>query len=139
MSDRQKVFISFSGLLTAMRDGKVTPEDLENGLFYFGCVREHVFSSDDNSDVNRIFHDDPVAGALAFVRIQTAVHNAETDGRAVFRPDDGRPCLDQLNDLLYHRGLPMIVKNRALTMGYSVLAVFVAAEDQKHPAEFIGC
>ena len=39
-----RLFISFSGVLKALRSGRVTAEDLEQGLFVFGRPRDHVFS-----------------------------------------------------------------------------------------------
>lgn len=38
------LFISLSRLITALRKGEVTVKDFDNGLFFFGCTREHIMS-----------------------------------------------------------------------------------------------
>ena len=40
----KKLFVSYTSLLREITDGTVTHDDLYDGLFFFGCRREHAYN-----------------------------------------------------------------------------------------------
>ncbi|MBU1104377.1 hypothetical protein KJ664_00560, partial [Patescibacteria group bacterium] len=61
-----KLFISFSGLLVALKSGKIPLSDLDTALFYFGCTRDHAYNPSKHGveldEVSRIFRNNPEEG-----------------------------------------------------------------------------
>ena len=41
---KRKLFISFTGLMYALKAGRITDDDLASGLFAFGCTRGHAIT-----------------------------------------------------------------------------------------------
>ena len=89
-----------------MRINKVTEEDLNRGLFYFGCTRAHIFEpeKDQSNEAQLTFQDDPAFGQECHRRIKEAVKAAEKEGRAEFR--SGQCTYKKLNDFLTRNGYP---------------------------------
>lgn len=98
----KKLFVSFSSLLREVGTGAVTPADLQQGLFFFGCMREHALEpgasgETDERDWNK------GKFAHAHPAIKEALLAAEQDGRAAWhkvrKPVDGAwRLLDKLLD-----------------------------------------
>ncbi len=112
---KRKLFISFSSLLYAVKAGRVQPKDLEDGIFYFGCTKEHLWRKDaaENSDVRMAFCMD---GGLKkrknkreaeriYNIIRDAVFEAEKEGRATFRDITEMNRYSRLNRLLEQNGI----------------------------------
>lgn len=109
--DTCKLFISFTGTLAAMSKGMVRPEDFDNALFYFGCVREHAFQSEDtpSPDYNTYPSGDI---ALSFRRVsyeamklmheelKAALVKAEAERRVEWRVLGQANSFRQLNAML---------------------------------------
>lgn len=103
----RKLFISYSGLIRHLRDEKVTTADLEDGIFYFGCVREHVMHPEqserndskeamkrNSSDARRQIHENIVSAALT----------AEMNGRIGYRLFNEPNSYEVLASLLEENG-----------------------------------
>lgn len=79
---RKKLFVSFTGLMYALERGQVDVGDLADGLFAFGCTREHVFSPGAGGE----YIASPVReNRWDLMVVQTAVMTAELSGRVVWR------------------------------------------------------
>lgn len=105
---RQKIFLSFSGLIDLFRRGGVTEEDLNGSLFAFGCDREAVFSSrvyetmEEYRNLARE-HSNPAAVGCIVI-IQSAIEAGEAEGRVVWRTDSVGLTLPELNGFLVQHG-----------------------------------
>ena len=97
-----KIFRSYTTLLLLLARGRVSQEDLDQGLYFFGCTREHALNPgkagerDEREGLGE-------AGMVAHRQLLEAVLAAEAQGRCRWhRPDvDTRlePC-GELNKLL---------------------------------------
>ena len=102
----RKLFVSFTALLRYMRDDKVTEKDLERGLFYFGCTRDHAFNpghSGESNELPWIFKDPTEAQATHQVLLKY-VEKAEKEGRCIWREPHEMNTYEQLNALLVKHG-----------------------------------
>ncbi len=117
------LYISFTHLIGNVKSKNLTSDDLNDALFYLGCIKDHLEGSvRDNSDMCDAYNlasqaelddgcidvdDADLEGAVAtYTMIQGAVRKAETEGRAVFRPSmDHRNSFRQLNGLLQANGI----------------------------------
>lgn len=109
-----KLFISCTALIHMLYDGKVYPDELDEGLFYLGCAREGVKSQIDQSlsfkaemDNARGYHEEAIADACDFVRstLLEYLARAELEGRLVYRDHPGSNTYEELNKLLAKHGL----------------------------------
>src|SRR5208282_1806122 len=102
----RKLFVSFTALLKAMRDDKVTEKDLERGLFYFGCTRRHAFEPGAQGDSNELewFFKDATEATATHQVLLKYVEKAEKDGRCVWREASQPNTYEQLNALLVKHG-----------------------------------
>jgi hypothetical protein len=102
----RKLFVSFTALLKAMRDDKVTEKDLERGLFYFGCTRRHAFEPEAQGDSNELewFFDDATEATATHQVLLKYVEKAEKDGRCIWREPNTVCSYEQLNALLVKHG-----------------------------------
>jgi hypothetical protein len=88
----KKLFVSFSSLLREVGTGSVTPADLQQGLFFFGCMREHALDPGAAGEADeRAWNKGKFA--VAYPLIKAALLEAEKDGRAAWhkvrKPVDG--------------------------------------------------
>jgi len=113
------VFLSFSGLIRRLVDGTVRQDQLDAGIFYFGCVREYVFDPsghpEEYDDLKAACRreDGTLDGDLAasvHARIVAALRSAETDGRAAYRLVDEERTYAVLNALLAKQDLPQLTE-----------------------------
>jgi hypothetical protein len=88
----KKLFVSFSSLLREVSAGAVTPADLQQGLFFFGCMREHALDPGAAGEADER-HWNHGKYATAYPAIRDALLAAEADGRAAWhkvrKPVDG--------------------------------------------------
>lgn len=103
-----KLFASFSGLLRALARNDISQDELDQGLYFFSCVRRHAFEPgftgefDERTSLGE-------RGPAAHTQLVQALERAETEGRcAWYRPTIGRRLnpYEQLSKLLQSRGLP---------------------------------
>ncbi|QQR60361.1 hypothetical protein IPH19_03005 [Candidatus Uhrbacteria bacterium] len=95
------LFVSFTALLRALRDGIVTESDLATGLFYFGCRRQHAFDPSGKYNEVKWFYKNDAEGQAVHGKIVDALTKAEADGRALWRDaDDGEQSFERLNTML---------------------------------------
>lgn len=117
---RRKLFLSFSGLLQAIYDDKITREDLGQGLFFFFCSPKHVFDTGNGGEGNEaeiIFKNCPQEGKKALDRIRAAVGKAMEENRARWL----------INDL---RKIAIAIKTERLAKyAYFLLNELLAAND----------
>lgn len=120
----KKLFVSFTSLLAAITHGTVNADDLKNGLFFFGCRREHAFHPGASGETDeRTWQKGRYAAAHPV--IVDALLVAEAEGRASWhnmavRKDspwnlldglltrNGFPPLQPLSDLSCHYGYPNV-------------------------------
>lgn len=105
----RKLFISFSGTLLALHSGNATEADLAEGLFYFGCDRDHAINPGTEShgcDERRwLDRENPEVGNQIHSRLVEMLLQAETDGRVAWRGKGGN-SYEELNVLLTNNNLP---------------------------------
>ena len=103
----RKFFVSFTGLIREMLQGKVSDDDLRCGLFYFGCTREHAFNPGDQGENNELEYfsrDSAIAVQTAHERLKKALVVAESEKRVLWRrPDEGN-TYRHVNELLEGAG-----------------------------------
>ncbi len=96
-----RLFISFSGVLKALRSGRVTAEDLEQGLFVFGRPRDHVFSPGSSGEyVEDVVRERPELHEL----LLEALIRAEADGRVRWRSRESNTTFELVDELLTANG-----------------------------------
>lgn len=108
----KKLFLSYSALLKRVADGSVTQADLDEGLFYFGCCREQVFTE---------------ATDDAAVRIMDAVRKAESAGRVAWRTRFGGNTYRDLGCLLLGNGYDAVSTVRYDVYNYEFVAASLKA------------
>jgi len=131
----KKLFVSFSSLLGAITDGTVNAEDLKNGLFFFGCRREHALQPGAAGEVDERQWKKG-SYAAAHPTLVDALLAAEQEGRASWhnmavRTDspwnlldglltrNGFPPLQPLSDLNAHYCYPHVretIAERAMAL-----------------------
>lgn len=92
-----KLFLSFSSMLRFLSENKITQEDLNTALFFFGCARTHALAPwepvKDGSVCNEIewfFKEDMARGEKEHARLVEALFRAELEGRCVWKKhEDG--------------------------------------------------
>lgn len=93
--------ISFTGTMYALRSGRVNRDDLDTGLFVFGCIRDHAFAPGAFGEyVEKVVtkRPDPPHELLVAAPIK-----AEADGR--WRTlEDGNASFELVDDLLTSNG-----------------------------------
>lgn len=107
MSERRKVFLSVTGMLKEIRAGQVSSADLSRGLFFIAANRERLLEPEDG-DLPRefagVFARNLTKGEEVFSQVKEALELAETEGRILWRSDNGVPVREQLNGLLQKHG-----------------------------------
>lgn len=98
--DKRALFLSFSGLARLVKEGGVKEEELDSGLFLFGCTREHLAEKEIPGEMRKLYG--LFQGRKCkqdYEIIQRVVKRAEDEGRICFR--DARPyTFKQLNEFL---------------------------------------
>lgn len=102
-----KLFVSFTRLLHAIAAESVSQEDLNTGLYFFGCVRSHAFdpAADGAFDERTALKE---KGQPAHEKLVEALRRAEIEGRCRWhRPTDapGHSAYAELDTLLTANGL----------------------------------
>lgn len=101
---KKTLFVSFTSLVRLIRDKMVPQQDLDKGLYYFGCTKEYVCTNPlDRSEAVNMSHGPKDEDAL--MKIRTAVIKAVKERRAAFRTIDRFCNYTQLNALLYLNGV----------------------------------
>ena len=130
-----KLFLSFTALGRLFLAGKVTEQDLAEGLFFLGCARLHIFGDETHplrldaetvwggdsacSELVATCHRDGLDPAPVVATIQAAILKAEKEGRVEWRlrgPDvdyDQATVYDRraFRELIERQGLPLIVED----------------------------
>lgn len=105
-----KLFLSFTGLLRAIVDNEVSQDELDAGLFYFGCTRSHAWkpSAAGEFDERTTYRE---SGLIAHATLLRALERAELAGRCRWhRLEEGTPlpAYPLLNELLVANGVPAL-------------------------------
>lgn len=107
----KKLFLSFSTLLREIAHGRMSEEDLQQGLFMFGCTRGHALEpgAKGETDERTWSQGRNAAGHQPLVN---ALLQAEKDGRAAWLKDEtGRATRSHVtvfNELMAANGLPQL-------------------------------
>ena len=105
------LFISFTSLLYSMKRGEISQDQLDNGLFVFGCSREYAldpFCYNEES-VAQVFTNaegvyDQTRARQVVEQIHDALLAAERDGRAYLRHREESFSYGMLSDVLERNG-----------------------------------
>jgi hypothetical protein len=99
---KRKLFISFTGLMYALKAGRITDDDLPNGLFVFGCTRDHVITPGSwGEHIESVVVENPAAHS----RLVDTLIKAELEGRVVWRSrEEGNASFELVNKLLVGNG-----------------------------------
>ena len=104
----RKIFPSFTGLLQLLKYDRVTQDDLDNGIFCFGCVRDHCMHPEKQEDphsneVNWLRLPPAEANAI-HRRLVDAVLKAEGEGRVAWRTGQGHMSYSLINQVIVPLG-----------------------------------
>ena len=102
MRTPSKLFISFTTALSVVHAGKVSNEDLKNGLFFFGCSKEAFAALEAQVEPE---------GKAAYKQIQSAIARAEREGRVEWGPGRSKHPHAQMSALLSRNGLEPLNPN----------------------------
>lgn len=111
----KKLFLSFSTLLREIANGRVNEEDLNQGLFMFGCTRGHAFAPGAKNETDeRTWNNGK--NAAAHPVLVNALAQAEKEGRVAWLKDeDGRATRSHVtvfNELMAANHLPQLQRTR---------------------------
>jgi hypothetical protein len=102
-----KLFLSFTTILGVIARNEVTQEDLDTGLYYFGCVRSHAYHPDAEGERDeRSWVKE--GGVAAHEKLVKALERAEAEGRCRWHRPDAATRLatyPTLNELLVANGV----------------------------------
>lgn len=132
-----KLFVSFTRTISFLVRGKITAEDLENGLFYFGCRRVHAYEPWlDGPNANELEWDSPEESKAAHVLLVAALTKAEAEGRGAWR--ETRTSYEQLLALLAANGVDCTGVDRdALGTDYCCPGVTDLMKDNNLPVRVV--
>lgn len=101
-----KLFCSFTSILRLVNQKQIADNELNQGLYAFGCTREHVFSQVHECHEATWQSDDESVQNYLSDKIKELVTEAESSGRVVFRTlEEGNMSFDKVSSLLERNGL----------------------------------
>jgi hypothetical protein len=105
-----KLFVSFTSVLYALKNGRVTETDLQKGLFVFGCTRDHAINPGAQEEfVERVVKERPDIHQM----LVKALLRAEADGRVNWRSaTDNNVTYEMVDDLLVRNGYRQLMGTR---------------------------
>lgn len=107
---KRKLFISFTGLMYALKTGRINDEDLANGLFVFGCARDHAITP---GTWNEHIEDVVVKNPDVHARLVDVVLKAEGEGRVVWRSREaGNASFELVDKLLVGNGEAPLISHK---------------------------
>ena len=125
----RKVFISFTGLLKAMHDDKVTDEDFENGIYYFGCTRGNVFDrplEELHLEFTRAFGEDMSSAEAALGKLREVILRAEKEERVAWRELGQINTQAELNELLVRHNARPLNENLPSVWAYELIGIAIS-------------
>lgn len=134
-----KLLISFTGVLYAIHNGRLTEEDLADALFYFGCTRQHALNPGAEGEANElewVSEDRPEQERVHQI-LTNAILEAEKDGRIVWRAVGSPNTFEQLNALLEANGYSGLDFGRYDQPYYKYPTVQQAVTEQGYPLEVV--
>lgn len=97
MTQKRKLFLSFTRTLYLLAAKKITEDDLAEGLYLFGCTRDHAITPGGNGEkVEKIVVDRPDLHLL----LVDALLKAEQDNRVSWRTREGWVTFPMVDALL---------------------------------------
>lgn len=127
-----KLLLSYTATLQRLHRGTLTPEDLSDALFYFGCVREHALAPAIQSTDSEGARRTPEQQIL-----HKAIYKAEDENRVAWRKLHDWNTFDQLNELLQGKGFAPLDFAQYDQPYYNYPTVEQAVRDQNLPLEVI--
>lgn len=88
------IFLGFFATLKGLDTGSVLGKELEGGIFFLDCTRDHVFK------VAPIASKELEQAVLVMRELRSAILSAEKEGRAKWRQESGRSVHFSLSELL---------------------------------------
>ncbi len=127
----QKLFVSFTSLLGLVSQGKVSQADLDTGLFFFGCWREHALNPGAAGEPDERSWDGG-KHAHAHAPIVAALLRAEQDGRVAWHngPNKSGNPWRKLDDLLADNGFRVLHVQHDTSCHYGYPAVKAAVAEK---------
>ncbi len=106
---KRKLFISFTGLMYALKAGRINDDDLANGLFVFGCTRDHAIAP---GTWHEHIEDVVVKNPGVHARLVDVVTKAEAEGRVVWRSrEEGNASFELVDKVLVGNGEPPLLSH----------------------------
>lgn len=99
----RKLFLSFGGLASSLRDGQLTQDDLDHGLYCFTRPPEYIRNPRPGSHLSEldwVFGTDQIAAVLVHSTIVQTIERASRDNRVAFCPYRESDSWEQLRQLL---------------------------------------
>lgn len=84
------LFISYTTIIRELKNGRITENDLNSGLFYLGCVRKHAMNPGANNEGSELMlfykkEEDLENRKAAHALIVSALKKAEREKRIIWR------------------------------------------------------
>jgi hypothetical protein len=112
----RKLFVSFTGTLAAMVNGKVNADDLANGLFAFGCTRDHAITP---GAVGEQVEYQVSQYPEVHVQLVRSLLAAEADKRIFWRPNVKTPTtFDDVSALLEAHGYKPLMSDEEFVVQF---------------------
>jgi len=118
----RKLFLSFTRLLNALRDGKVSDEDLVKGLYCFDATERYVrnpWITCDN-DVEHVFKNDLARGKEVHGKIVRMVEAAQREGRIDWRKFGEDHAAESVSAMFTRNGFPPFQTSLAVVNAGSI-------------------
>ncbi len=104
----RKLFVSFTGVMYAIKQGRVNEGDLANGLFIFGCTRGHAITPGAAGEyIESVVSECPEVHK----QLVEAITAAEADGRIRWRTLEQHTNFEMVEDLLAANGEPPLISH----------------------------
>lgn len=98
----KKLFISFTTIMGGVHAGKIDDQDLDTGLFFFGCSKGAFAALEERVNPE---------GKAAYRKIKFAIAKAEKEGRVEWGPGRSKHPHAQMSALLSRNGLEPLNPN----------------------------
>ncbi len=121
----RKLFVSFTGTLMGLKEGTVSENDLDTGLFYLGCSREHALDpwKHETNEVMWFWKDDPEKGRAVHARLAAALMQGEQEDRVLWKRKGELQGYEVLNELLAYNDIGIVSVSEGMYDHYNYQGV----------------
>ena len=115
----RKLIVSYTGLLHAIKAGKLTEADLANALFHFGCARSHAMDFEGKHEGSEQFTNEArafvwyeegeVIARAKHTEFVAMIEKAESEGRVLWREPGEQQTYSKLSGFLAQHGFDDVI------------------------------